>query len=92
MSAEGGGSDVFHAQGAYILQDTCINVRSAQNIAGDWVKVPSGGTAGPGGSQLDKVRPGVCSGIYGLARTMKARTLPTVGGAKAKWDGRVLDI
>lgn len=83
---------MFHAQGAYIMQDTCINLRSAQNIAGDWVKVPSGGVAGPGGVQLDKVRLGPCSGLYGLGRLMKPRTVTTAGGAAAQWDGRVLDI
>lgn len=87
----GGGSDVFHAQGAYVFQDTCVNLRSDKNIAGDWVNVQSGGVSGPGGKQLDKIATGLCGPLYVLARKLKPRTVHTVGGAAAQWDGSILD-
>jgi hypothetical protein len=90
MSNHGGGSDVFHAQGAYLFQDTCVNLKSKNNIAGDWISVHSGGLGGPGGAQLDKIYRGACGPLYVLSKALKARQVHTQSGAGAKWDGKVL--
>jgi hypothetical protein len=86
----GGGSDVFHAQGAYLFQDTCVNLKSSDDIAGDWVSVKSGSAAGPGGNQLDKISRGTCGPLFVLTRALRSRSVHTQGGASASWDGKVL--
>jgi hypothetical protein len=82
----------YHAQGEYLFQSTCVNLESRRNIAGDWIKVASGGVAGPGGEQLDKISGGYCSALFGLQRKLHARTVHTQGGGRAHWDGDVLGM
>jgi len=88
-SSQGFPYKTYHAQGEYLFQSTCVNLESRQNLAGDWIKVASGGV---GGEQLDKISGGACSALFGLQRKLGARTVHTTGGALAKWDGNLLDM
>mmetsp|Transcript_25227 Transcript_25227/g.49140 ORF Transcript_25227/g.49140 Transcript_25227/m.49140 type:complete len:100 (-) Transcript_25227:6-305(-) len=81
----------YHAQGEYLFQGTCVNLTSRQDISGDYINVASGGVAGPGGNQLDKISGGVCGPLFGLKSMLRPRTVHTVGGGSAVWNGQVLD-